>query len=212
MHYKTNRLNHDFQIAYFLAGSCHTPDAAWSLLHDLREDRELALRTNEAQALRIQARVIRAQRLKESQDLADQCEGEADLLEIKALAEVDQKNIEAAKRELQTIVKCMEELEPLRKYKHLPDHEAHEAAQAEEWKLHLIFTAQNYMLTTGSVPPDHFATMRQHPDFQSAVLPRIDLFHKQIAEAGKDITKIPALLERPGYDIPAMLGYTKNEE
>lgn len=28
MNYKTNPLNHDFQITYFLAGRCHTLDGA----------------------------------------------------------------------------------------------------------------------------------------------------------------------------------------
>jgi hypothetical protein len=212
MHYKTNRLNHDFQIAYFLAGSCHTPDAAWSLLCDLREDRELALKTNAAMELRTKAKRIRAQRLVDSGDEAERCEGAADLLEIEALAEVDARNVEAAQRELKTILDCMAALEPLRKYRHLKDYEAHEAAQAEEWKLHLLFTAQNYMLTTGSIPTDHFSTMRMHPQFQTVILPRIEEFNKQIKAADGDTSKIPAVLERPGYDVPAMLGYTKSEE
>ena len=36
---KNHRQNHDFQILYFLIGSCHTPDAAYALCQELREER-----------------------------------------------------------------------------------------------------------------------------------------------------------------------------
>lgn len=57
MHYKTNRQNHDFQIAFFLVGSCQTADAAYGLLHDLRQDREAALASARASEKRILAKV-----------------------------------------------------------------------------------------------------------------------------------------------------------
>lgn len=173
MNSKTNRQNHDFQIAYFLAGSCHTADGAYALLCDLRDDRDLALKSIEAAGLRQQAKEIRAKRLIESEDIADQLEGKADIAEMQAYSEMTTKNIAAAKAELDFINKCIEKVQPLRKFSRLPDAEAHEAAQHEEWKLELIRRAENHLLLTGSIPPDEFNTMRMHPDFEKEIAPCI---------------------------------------
>lgn len=173
MHAKNNRVNHDFQIVHFLVGSCHTPDGAYALLCDLREDREMALATVKASSLREQAKRIKAQRLAESADEADRLLGQADLAEIDAFSELNARNVAAAEAELSTIVKCIELIQPLRKFSHLSDEDAHEAAQCEEWKLELIHRAENQMLTAGSVSPADFAVMRQHPAFNTEIFPAI---------------------------------------
>lgn len=174
MHYQTNRVNHDFQIKYFIAGSCHTPDAAYAILCDLKENRSDAIKSFEASKLREKAKRIRAQRLIDSNDEADQLEGQADIVEIDAMSETVEKNLAAAIAELKTIQSYMDALEPHRIYAHLPLPEAHEAAQQEEWKLELMHRAENSLLTTGTIPADHFVTMRMHPEFKSAILPRIE--------------------------------------
>lgn len=174
MHYKTNRLNHDFQIAYFIAGACQTPDAAYAILCDLKEDRELALKNAEAGALRSRAKSIRALEAMNSADEATRLEGEADLVEINAFADTVKASIEAAVAELATINKCIDLIQPLRKYAYLPDALAHEAAQAEEWKQQLIVTAENHLVANGSIPADHFATMRMHPAFASEIMPALE--------------------------------------
>lgn len=173
MHYKTNRLNHDFQIEHFIAGSCHTADGAFAILCDLREDRAAALASLEAVKLRERAKRIRAERLLKSEDEAERLEGAADLAEIEASRQQTQTNEAAAREELAFIVRCIEAVQPLRQFKHLSDSEAHEAAQREEWRLELIHRAENSLLTTGSISTDHFATMRLHPDFESSILPAI---------------------------------------
>jgi len=86
MHYSTNRVNHDFQIAYFVAGSCHTPDAAFAILCDLKEDRNNSIKVFAASKLREQAKRIKAQRLIASSDECDQLEGQADIVEADAMA------------------------------------------------------------------------------------------------------------------------------
>ena len=151
MNSKNNRVNHDFQIAYFLAGSCHTPDAAYALLCDLRDDRAMAL---EASNGRSWWRFWRKPG--------------------PVAADVQARCIAAAKAELDTINKCIDRLQPLRKYSNLTDAEAHEACQAEEWKLELIFRAENFLLNGGVIPADHFAAMRQHPAFKDEILPAIE--------------------------------------
>lgn len=196
MHYKTNRLNHDFQIAYFLAGSCHTPDAAYALLCDLREDRETALRMAEASKLRAKARRIRAERvIEENADEVLVLEAQAELSEMEATADMVQRNEQAAIAELAFIDKCMAKLEPLRKYAHLPLPQAHEAAQAEEWKLELLHRAENSLLTAGNITPEILSTMRMHPEFNTSLLPALEEMRSAVARGrGKELlTKEPRL-------------------
>ena len=174
MHFSVNRTNHDFQIKYFIAGACHTPDATYGILCDLKENRGDAIKSFAASKLREEAKIIRANRLIASDDEAMCLDGRADLVEIEALSETVAKNLAAAQAELATIEQYMTALEPLRKYANLSLPEAHEAAQQEEWRLELIHRAENSLLTTGSISPDQFVTMRMHPEFKTSILPRID--------------------------------------
>lgn len=229
MHYKTNRQNHDFQIAYFVAGSCQTPDAAYSILCDQEEDRSNAIKSFGAYSKRDQAKVKKAEakiaQLKmqahsnnfEKETIeADILEAEADIEELKALAGTTQKNYDAALAELAFIEKCKAAIQPLRKFAHLPDAEAHEAAQHDEWKLQLIHTAENHMLSGHAIPPDHFATMRMHPSFTSEILPSIDRLAKvqAVAQSKGDGSLIAAYLEKKkeeSFNLPRLLGAPEQE-
>ena len=188
MHSNTNRLNHDFQIAYFLAGSCHTPDGAYALLCDLGDGRKGAWAMCEAGALREQAKRVRAQRKMLGADEPERLEGDADLAEINAMAETLAKNIAAAKAELAFIEKCIEEIQPQRRYALLSDPLAHEAAQREEWRLEFIRRAENF-LATGGIPSDEFNAMRLHPDFESEILPAIEQA-KQLLQTPEGMKKL----------------------
>ena len=173
MHAKNNRQKHDFQILHFLAGSCHTADGAYALLCDLRDDRADALKQVTAAHLRERAKILRAERRIASEDEAERLEGQADLAEIEGHAETLAKNLAGAQAELAFIEQCIARLQPLRRYAHLPDAEAHEACQREEWRLELVSRSENFLLTSGTIPHDHLATMRQHPDFATHILPAI---------------------------------------
>ena len=166
MNSTNNRQNHDFQITYFIIGACHTPDAAWSMLSDCLESRDNAIKLAESSMLRESAKRIRAEHVIAcNMDLADVLEAKADIMEIEAMSLTVEKNLAAAKAERAFIEKCMDCLQPLRKYKDLPPAEAHEAVQREEWKLELITRGENYILMHGNIPAEHFGTMRLHPDF-----------------------------------------------
>jgi chromosome condensin MukBEF ATPase and DNA-binding subunit MukB len=220
MHYKTNRLNHDFQIAYFIAGSCQTADAAYSILCDLREDRSNALKSFTAYSKRDQAKVKKAEikladwshrayandeQMKEIE--VGILEAEADIDELRAMADTTQKNYDAALAELSFIEQCMEKLQPYRQFAHLPDAQAHEAAQFNEWKLQLIHTAQNHLLSTNNIPADHWATMRMHPAFEKEILPQIDQFVKLKLQAGSKEGQLAltAALVKKNYELPVLL-------
>lgn len=201
MHAKTNRQNHDFQILHFLIGSCHTPDGAYALLCDLRDDRNDALKQSAAAELRERAKIVRAERRIASDDEAERLEGQADLAEIEGHAETLAKNLAAAKAELAFIESCIDYLQPLRQFAHLSDAEAHEACQREEWRLELVARAENYLLTAGTIPADHLATMRQHPDFASSILPAIEQTRVLMATG-----QTAALLAAPHPLQPLLIG------
>lgn len=171
---KNNRYNHNFQILHFLVGSCHTPDGAYSLLCDLREGRQHALNQIKPSLLREQAKILASQRKIESDDPVSQLEGEADLAEIEANRILNNVNVQAAQQELTFIQECIDRINPYRKYRDLTDAEAHEACQQEEWRLELLYRAENFLFTQGTIPHDHFATMRQHPEFVSCILPTLE--------------------------------------
>ena len=179
---KNNRRNHDFQIDAFLVGSCHTADGAYSLLCDLREDRRDALAQVEVSSLRTRAKIARAERNLQHSDPAERLEAQADIAEIRAIEETLNNNINAARAELAHIEACIAKIQPHRKFAHLPDPEAHEAAQREEWAREFVYRAENYLLTAGTIPHDHFASMRQHPDFQGFILPAIDGIKRMMDE------------------------------
>lgn len=157
-----NRRNSDFQIAYLLAGKCHTADAAYAMLCNLREERELALY--------------------EAEKVADKFARRDDVE-----ARMFKRNLDAGVKELETINKCIERVQPLRKYSHLPDDEAHEACQREEWKLEFIARAENSLLSVGYLQPDQLAAMRSHPDFMSEIYPAIE-HSKMLIASGKSQT------------------------
>ena len=173
MHSASHRLNHDFQLRHFLAGSCHTPDAAWTLLYSQKIDMESKLKTAKAQAIDRRIKALEAENLLASSDPIMRLQGEKIQAELEASQYIFDMNVEGAEKELETIVALMEELEPLCKYAHLPILERNEACWREEWCLELIRRAENNLLAYGTIPPDQLETMRQHPDFKERIVPKI---------------------------------------
>ena len=173
MHSSSHRLNHDFQLRYFLAGSCHTPDAAWTLLYSQKIDMESKLKTAKAQAIDRRIKALEAENLLASSDPIMRLQGEKIQAELEASQYIFDMNVEGAEKELETIVALMEELEPLCQYAHLPILERNEACWREEWALELIRRAENNLLAYGTIPPDQLETMRQHPDFKERIVPKI---------------------------------------
>jgi len=197
---KNHRQNTNFQIAHFIAGACHTPDGAWSQLCDLKEDRQRAIDHFKVQELRTEAEEMKAKWIIENSDNAVDIKlAEAMLLEIENGRRDGKIHYDAALDEIAFIDECMSRLENLRQYKDLPEQEAHEASQQEEWKLELIRRAENSLATVGFVPTDHFATMRLHPEFQDEILPKIQEMSKRCKAAGiegfqRELSQLPQFL------------------
>jgi hypothetical protein len=133
--------NSNFQLTYFIAGMCHTPDEAYRVLLCQLEDREVAL----ASALK---------------NRADRTDAVLDIL-----ARQEDACVEACRAEIDHIRALIAKVQPLRQFAHLSDREAAQACQREEWRLKLRAKAENFLLSQGSVPADELAAMRAHPDF-----------------------------------------------
>ena len=224
MHWK----NSDFGIAYFIAGNCHTPDEANRILKQIREDRVIALKSAESGYKKQQAKIIRANRVINNLD-SDECDvldAEADILELKAFEEQQMKCYKAALHEVEFIDACIAKIEPLRKYKDLPDDMACQAAQHEEWKYELIERAKDYLLTTGTIPPDHYRTMRNHPEYEKSIAPVVELLYSGIRCGQLSLTNandffktLPEAYQRPmdkllnsgAMELPKLLNSGQNE-
>lgn len=199
MNSKPHRNNSDFQLKYFLAGSCKTADGAWLLLYGQMISREEVVKSIEAQIIRRQVKQLKAQAILDSDaNEIQKLEAKAELIEVNSSEYTWKMNSEAAVQELATIKKLMEELEPLRKYSHLPVLEASEACQQEEWLLELQERCENFMITQGTIPHDHFHTMRCHPEFETALIPFITQLHISIGKA-QSIEDNLKFLSQPNY-------------
>lgn len=179
---KNNRVNTDFQILHFLIGACQTPDGAYALLCELYDERNEAVQCIEAMRLKLSVEKIQAERLSEDEDDLERMLGTAKLIELEATKANFDKNVAAAKEELEFIQLCKDRLQPYRKYAHLPDAEAHKMCHREEWRLELISRAENSLMTSGTIPIDEFKTMRMHPDFETIIFPEISNIKRNIEE------------------------------
>ena len=175
MNAKPHRTNSDFQLKHFLAGSCYTADGAWMLLYGQKIDIETKIRYAKICELRRNAKSTTAKEVLGSSNTtaAARLNAEADLHEVENEAITADLNLKAAIDELNCINKLMEELDPHRKYGHLPVLEANEACQREEWLGELKARAENYLVCQGSIPCDQLTTMRSHPDFDAILVPYI---------------------------------------
>jgi len=168
-----NWKNSNFQILYFMVGQCKTPDEAYRILCQMREDRELALGESKAGMVETKIRTLNAEKKLKSKDEIKRLEGEAELLKIEAQKDCVKRCIKAAEQELSFINKLISDIQPFRKYKDYPDEEAHQLCQREEWKLKLIERAKAMYISMGTIPHDHLITMMSHPDFNTDIYPEI---------------------------------------
>lgn len=175
MNSNPHRNNSDFQLRHFLAGSCFTPDGAWMLMYGQMIDREAVIKSCEAQRLRRDAKIMDAQSVIDDPNASqtDKMRAEADIIEANANFYTWETNLKAAEMELATIKQLMAEVEPHRKFAHLPLLEANEAAQREEWLGEFKNRIENFLLSNGTIPEDHLRAMRNHPDFETHLVPHM---------------------------------------
>ena len=206
---KNNRMNTDFGIAFFIAGSCHTPDGAYAQLLDLKEDRAMALSQVRAGKYRVASKIALYNHMIANGAEWEKLEAQAELIKLEDDKPFADKNIKAAEEELEFIDKCIEKIQPYRMFAHLPDNEAHQAMQREEWKREFIYRAENYYLTTGVIPPAEFESMRKHPDFHSEILPVMEDI-KETLKTSISMQDAYKKLEEKRNTIPKLLGFAND--
>lgn len=174
MHSAPHRNNSNFQLKYFIAGGCHTADGAWNVLYEQMLDIEIKLKNTKANLLRQKAKKMDLECQKNNiKTEKDRLLYEADFMQFSSNDGLLELAIEGAEKELFYIKKLMNELEPYRKYKHLPFLEATEAAQQDEWREEFKHRIENYLLGQGFIPADQLDAIRKHPDFETDILPHI---------------------------------------
>lgn len=185
---RPHRNNTDFQLKYFIAGSCFTADAAWLLMYEQKCDIENKLNFTKANILRNKARKIELDEKEQSISTEpERLRLEADRMENEQAARNLDLALQGAEMELNTIISIMEELEPQRKYSHLPLLEAGEASQREEWTKEFIHRIENYLLVMGTIPEDQIAAMRKHPDFEKTLIPFMKSTIHKIANSNNNM-------------------------
>ena len=173
MHSSPHRNNSDFQLRYFIANGCHTADVAWCLMYEQKLDIQIKLESTKAKMLRRKAKMLEIEQGLASTDPIKQLNAQADLIEWQSGDGMLEMAALGAEQELATITSIMDELEPQRKYAHLPLLEASQAAQREEWLLDFQRRTENFLLSKGTIPEDHLNAMRNHPDFETNIVPFI---------------------------------------
>lgn len=189
MHSSPHRNNSDFQLRYFIANNCQTADIAWCMMYEQKLDIQLKLDSTKAKMLRRKAKLIEIEQGLESTDPVKKLNAQADLIEWQSSEGMLEMAVLGAEQELATINSIMAELEPQRKYADLPILEAAQAAQREEWLLEFKRRTENYLLSMGTIPEDHLNAMRNHPDFESQLVPYITNVMNKIGMT-KDKTKL----------------------
>lgn len=172
--------NSRFQILAFIVGACHTWDEAYRVCKNQLAERERAIWYAETEG-KISRLIGR----------------DKSTLNPIELTEIE--CYEEALRERDFYKELIERIQPMRKYAHLPDHEAFQACQREEWCLKLMTRAENYLASQGFIPPDQLEAMRQHPDFETRIGPHIDMVKLEMRDGLSRLPSRPvrALLTSP---------------
>jgi len=180
MHSTPHRNNSDFQLRYFIANNCHTADIAWCVMYEQRLDIHTKLEATKAKLVRRKAKRLEIDEKLKSASEIDRLNAQADLIDWESGEGMLEMAIKGAEQELATIESLMAELEPQRKYGHLPVLEASQAAQREEWLLEFKRRTENYLLSIGTIPEDQLNAMRNHPDFEAEIVPHVKQVSYQI--------------------------------
>jgi hypothetical protein len=148
-------------------------------MYEQKLDIQMKLDATKARLLRRKAKKLEIERNLNSDDSIEKLIAEADLLEWQSQDGLLEMAVLGAEQEISTINSIMQELEPQRKYAHLPLLEAAQAAQREEWKLEFKHRIENYLLSRGTIPEDQLQAMRSHPDFELELVPHVqDMIQK----------------------------------
>lgn len=206
MNSKPHRQNSNFQLKHFMANDCKTPDGAYVLLYGQRIDMENKIAVSVAQEMRRDARIMAANEVcgDSASKPSEVLNAKADIVEAEAEIPTWNMNLKAAEQELAAINRYMAELKPQCQYQGDDILEMAELKEEAEWRLELMARAENFMLSQGYIPHDQLNTMRNHPQFASAILPHIGVIENKLVE--NQANKLTGLKSRlQVIEMPAQL-------
>ena len=157
-------------------------------MYEQKLDIHIKLESTKAKILRRKAKKLEIDEKMKSPTEVERLMAEADLIEWKSGESLLEMAIKGAEQELATIESIMTELEPQRKYGHLPLLEAASASQREEWLLEFKRRTENYLLSVGTIPEDHLNAMRNHPDFEAEIVPYVKQIANKISKTEDKMT------------------------
>lgn len=143
----------------------------------------MKLEATKANLIRRQAKKLKIDAQLNATTEVEKLEAQADLIEWQSGQGLLEMAIQGAEQELATIETLMSELVPQRKYAHLDLLDAAQAAQREEWLLEFKRRTENYLLSIGTIPEDQLNAMRNHPDFESEIVPHVKHIASKIVNA-----------------------------
>lgn len=141
------------------------------------------LESTRARLFKRKAKKVEIENALKSDNEVVRLNAQADLIEWRSGEGLIEMAIKGAEMELETIQTIMDELEPQRKYGHLPVLEASQAAQREEWLGEFKRRCENFLLSNGTIPEDHLNAMRNHPDFETQIVPHVQYVVERIGSA-----------------------------
>ncbi len=204
-----HRKHSSFALKYFIAGSCYTPDAAYCLLYAQMEQLEMDLAAGEANVLTQEADVLELDNeIKlaiDNNDRITELRKRAEKIKLEGMLKNFKLNYEGTKREYKEIQELLEQLKPQCKYWNEDILQMEQDMQRDEWVGELKGRAEN--MTLGNILGigyDHIATMRQHPDFNSKILPHIKKIRAAISSNSESQVE-NTLLGKPEFLNTLML-------
>lgn len=202
--------NTAFSTVAFQVGACNTPDGAFRKLYVELESRVRAwdeatvgLKRNQATRLRLEAKqgISRLWRIK-----AATLELEADLEELTNREAITTAAMEGCAAEMNFLKELMAFLEPQCRFVgHMPLDQAFQLCESDEWRLEFLKRTENFLLTTNTIPTDHFEAMRGHPAFATEILPAIEEMRMAMIDNRKGLHNLD--LQSPPFIGPLIERY-----
>lgn len=199
-----HRKHSNFALKHFMAGGCYTPDAAYVLLYAQLEGLQMDMAAGEAGELKNKAKRLELESLISNLEIKLQAESiasdvvtdvtteiqslraKADFVEFEAAEKMFKINFKGTKNEVVEITEMLEKLKPLCMFWCDDILKMEQDMCQTEWGFELAGRAENMILAQSfGIPYDHLATMRQHPAFESLILPRIGEVNGALQNAAK---------------------------
>ena len=172
--------NSNFQTQHFILSDAHSAWEKYRILTGQLLDRETALKTVKATALRQKAKLAAVQ---EANTNVDRFNAQADLAELEAALDIVQRDIVFATQERDFIQGLIDSLKPeleKTRIECFDDNAMFQHVQAHEWIERIKDKIINE-ISCGGLNPETLRIAKSHPDFKTELLPYL----KKIAEIAR---------------------------